>query len=141
MDSNWGLLGAFGGPVCHMFGPLTTNTHFTLARNISKFWVEFLCSNFLEGDSKIVSSCYQALLNILLLVTRLGLWRLMYHSWHKLHFYKKINCCKMFFDICNAEMAQSLSSLWVTTTTYTSQQLRTIKNGNNWSIQVNNLSL
>ena len=22
-------------------------------------------------------------------VTRLGLWRLMYHSWHKLHFYKK----------------------------------------------------
>ena len=32
----------------------------------------------------------------------------MYHSWHKLHFYKKI---KRFFDICNAEMAQSLSRL------------------------------
>ena len=26
-------------------------------------------------------------------------------------FEKKIRCCKMFFDICNAEMAQSLSSL------------------------------
>ena len=37
------------GPVCHMLGPLTTNTHFTLARNISKFWVEFLCSNFFCG--------------------------------------------------------------------------------------------
>ena len=34
-----------------------------------------------------------------LAVTRLGLWRLMYHSWHKLHFYKKIKCCKMFFLI------------------------------------------
>ena len=32
-------------------------------------------------------------------------------SWHKLYFYKKINCCKMFFDICNAEKAQSLCSL------------------------------
>ena len=30
-------------------------------------------------------------------VTRLGLWRLVYHSWHKLHFYKKIKCCKMVF--------------------------------------------
>ena len=35
----------------------------------------------------------------------------MYHSWHKLHFYRKIKRCKMFFDICNAVMAQSLSSL------------------------------
>ena len=26
-------------------------------------------------------------------------------------FLQKIKCCKMFFDICNAEMAQSLSSL------------------------------
>ena len=29
---------------------------------------------------------------------------------HKLHFYKKIKLSKCFFDICNAEMAQSLSS-------------------------------
>ena len=38
-------------------------------------------------------------------VTRLGLWRMIYHSWHKLHFYKKIKHCKIFFYICNAEMA------------------------------------
>ena len=45
-------------------------------------------------------------------VTRLGLCPLMYHSWHKLHFYKKrTKFCKMFFDTCNAEMAKSLSSL------------------------------
>ena len=36
----------------------------------------------------------------------------MYHSWHKLHFYKKkSNIAKWFFDVFNAEMAQSLSSL------------------------------
>ena len=37
----------------------------------------------------------------------------MYHNWHKLQFYKKktTNIAKWFFDICNAEMAQSLSSL------------------------------
>ena len=43
--------------------------------------------------------------NILLLslwVTRLELWRLMYHSWHKL----QSKVAKCFFDICNAEMAQ-----------------------------------
>ena len=43
-------------------------------------------------------------------VTRLGLWRLMYHSWHKFHFYKTINHCKK-NDICNAKMPQNLSSL------------------------------
>ena len=42
-------------------------------------------------------------------VTRLGLCPLMYHSWHKLHFYKKNAKC--FFDTSNAEMAKSLSSL------------------------------
>ena len=44
-------------------------------------------------------------------VTRLRLWRFSLYSWHKLHFYKKSNVAKIFFDICNTEMAQSLSSL------------------------------
>ena len=36
----------------------------------------------------------------------------MYHNWHKLHFYKKKSkIAKCLFDICNTEMAQSLSSL------------------------------
>ena len=30
-------------------------------------------------------------------VTRLGLWRFLYHSWHKLRFYKKIKRCKIVF--------------------------------------------
>ena len=30
-------------------------------------------------------------------VTRLRLWHFSLYSWHKLHFYKKINRCKMFF--------------------------------------------
>ena len=30
-----------------------------------------------------------------LTVTRLGLWRFLYHSWHKLRFYKKIKRCKI----------------------------------------------
>ena len=41
----------------------------------------------------------------------IGLWRFSLYSWHKLHFYKKSNVAKNFFDICNTEMAQSLSSL------------------------------
>ena len=30
-------------------------------------------------------------------VTRLGLWWFLYHSWHKLRFYKKIKRCKIVF--------------------------------------------
>ena len=68
-------------------------------------------------------------------LTRLGLWNLMCHSWSQLclnvwlpnqirvvefnvpqlvqasFLQKKSNVAKCFFDICNAEMAQSLSSL------------------------------
>ena len=32
-----------------------------------------------------------------MVVTRLGLWRFLYHSWHKLRLYKKIKCCKIIF--------------------------------------------
>ena len=35
------------------------------------------------------------------MIVKGGLWRLMCHSWHKLHFYKKSNIAK--FDICIAE--------------------------------------
>jgi hypothetical protein len=57
------------------------------------------------SDSVLLYCCsvlmYCCLIHTVILlqlwVTRFGLWRLIYHSWHKLHFYKKIKCCKMVF--------------------------------------------
>ena len=62
----------------------------------------FLCTmggNYFKSSILIfpVFTTMQSVEGLALRVTRLGLWRLMYHSWHKLHFYKKIKCCKMFF--------------------------------------------
>ena len=41
-------------------------------------------------------------------VTRLWLWRLIFHGWHKLHFYKEIKCCKICYWYLTLEIAQSL---------------------------------
>ena len=48
---------------------------------------EGLIKNFAWGSDDDISNLW--ILWDYLTLSRLGLWRLMHHSWHKLHFYKK----------------------------------------------------
>ena len=70
------------------------------SRQIWCIFPEFWVDNILGIHMKLLVWVSSKFFLVHLTVTRLGLWHLMYHSWHKLHFYKKSNVAKCFFIYC-----------------------------------------